>query len=166
MNEQIRIITGPIHDLGGDRSLQRGAAAGIQAVVRVSFTIGDPSEHIEFTEGGNGVLIGGDCPLFDGEYLAVAVARTKLFGRFNRALAYRRLGQRAQAQRIGFSLIKGAVAVCLLAALAADKSSMSLGERQSTIAWSLVAVVFATGLIRRQLLENAALRELDRIPTL
>jgi hypothetical protein len=165
MNDRIRVIAGQIQDLGGDRSLQR-SAAWVQAVVRVSFNIGDPSEHIEFTEGGNGALVSGDCPLCDGEYLAVAVARIRWFGRFNRALAYRRLGQRAQAQRIGFSLVKCAVALGLFVALAAGKGSMSLGEKQSTIVWSLVAVGFAAGLIRRQLLENAAIRELDKIPSL
>lgn len=71
MNDQIRVITGAISDLAGDRSLISSALVPRRVIVRVSFTIGDPPEHIEFTEGGGGSE---DSPYYEGEYLAVAVA--------------------------------------------------------------------------------------------
>jgi hypothetical protein len=114
-----------------------------------TFQIGNPPEL---------VTIGGALDLIEGEYLAVAVKRGLFSDRGSVALAYRRLGQKADAEPTrgfsGFFCLLTA-ALILLCALV-GKLSLSAQPVLASGSAVLVALLILIALHRRQLARSAA----------
>jgi hypothetical protein len=115
----------------------------------VTFRIGSPSQL---------VTIGGAAlDLLEGEYLAVAVTPGLFSDRGSAALAYRRLGQKADAQPAGgFSGILCLLSAAIVLYRLARSGSLSAQPVLATVSAALVLWLILLGLYRRRLARTAA----------
>ena len=144
---EIRVLQGTV--FGVRRQFRSGIEGPLLLLAGVTFRIGNPPQL---------VTIGGLLDLVEGEYLAVAVKPGRFSDRGCVALAYRRLGQKADAEPAGgfsgfFCLL---IAAMILLCAIVGRVSLSAQPVMASISAALVASLILLALHRRKMARNAA----------
>jgi hypothetical protein len=142
----VRVLVGPVSEVR--QHIPVHGPVGL-LMAGVTFRIGTPPEL---------VTIGGfPAALLEGEYLAVAVKPGRFSDRGSVALAYRRLGQKADAEPAGgFSGYFCLTAAIALAYLSAQSLRSPAQPILAAVSAAIAALLFLTAMHRRRLARVAA----------